>query len=220
MRNNIPHRGTSTSSTGRICRWCLLLCFSIATLENVPSADAFLPSQHGKSWTCSVSVILQATTGSTYDPEEEVNRRLVRAKEVLKMSKAKLESRAIQATAGGESKAPVGASGIPFFASKKATVDPQRRQRVIKARDDKTGLVTADGEKMAAISEQEEWQVRSLFELFENEMGEAGDVYSPKSLQLADRDLVAGVWNLRKSMHTADYLKIFDKKNFFIGEDN
>jgi hypothetical protein len=217
MRNKIQHPGTS--STGRIFPWCLLLCFSISNLENAPSADAFLPSHHGKALTCSVSVILQATTGSSYDPEEEVNRRLARAKEVLKKSKAKLESRASQATAGGESKAPV-AAALPFFASKKVTVDPQRRERVIKARDDKTGLVTADGEKMAAMSEQEEWQVRSLFEVFENEMGETADVYSQTSLQLADRDLVAGVWNLRKSMHNDDYAKIFDKRNRFIGEDN
>jgi hypothetical protein len=192
----------------------------MAYLENLPSADAFLLSQHGKPLTCPVSVILKATTDSMYDPEEEVNRRLVRAKEVLKMSKAKLESRASQATAGGASKAPVGAAGVPFFASKKVTVDPQRRESVIKARDEITGLVTADGEKMAAMSEQEEWQVRSLFDLFENEMGETADVYSQTSQQLADRDLVVGVWNLRKHMHTADYMKIFDKKNFFIGEDN
>lgn len=156
---------------------------------------------------------------SSYDPEEEMKRQLAKAKEILAKSKAKLEEKEKKME---EEKEKEKAGPVPFFASKqKPLSDPdQRRDRVIKAKDEKTGLVTADGEKMAAMSEEEEWEFRSLLEVFENEMDENEDVYSEASQQLAERDVAASIWNLRKQMKTEDYLKIFDKKNRFIGEDN
>ena len=113
---------------------------------------------------------------------------------------------------------------VPFFASVETSDDESassegRREAMIKAVDQDTGLVTADGEKMAALSEKEEWQVRSLLEVFENELNESdGDVYSLASKQLAERDVAASIWNLRKELQMEDYKKIFDAKNRFIGE--
>mmetsp|Transcript_11998 Transcript_11998/g.20342 ORF Transcript_11998/g.20342 Transcript_11998/m.20342 type:complete len:100 (+) Transcript_11998:332-631(+) len=93
------------------------------------------------------------------------------------------------------------------------------REGVIKSRDEKTGLITTDGEKMAQLSEDEKWEERSLNEVFQSEVGEAEDVYSMAAQQLADRDVAMSIFNLRKSMMNEDYRAIFDKKNRFIGED-
>ena len=171
-------------------------------------------------------VVLHANDDLTYDPEEEVKRRLVRAKEVLEKSKAKLKSKEEDNDKDTKNKPKVSKKSakseapLPFFAAKTKVADSTRREQVIKATNEKTGLVRADGEKMAAMSETEEWENRSLLEVFENTIDENADVYSMASKQLAERDVVASVWNLRKVMKTEDYLKIFDKRNFFIGENN
>jgi hypothetical protein len=109
---------------------------------------------------------------------------------------------------------------LPFFASREAVplVD-NKRQKVIKSIDQETGLITTDGEKMARLSEEEAWEARSLFEVFENEIADK-DAYSVTSKQLATRDVAASIWNLRKTLQSDDYRKIFDEKNRFIGEGN
>lgn len=149
------------------------------------------------------------------DVEGQINLGLQRAREVLEKSKAKLAAReeAGRATILGAD------ASVPFFAqtSKKDVVS---REGVVKSVDEKTGLITADGERMAAISEQEDWEFRPLFEVFENEMTDEEDRYSLASQQLASRDVAASVFNLRKQLQLDDYHKIFDTKNRFIGEDN
>ena len=35
---------------------------------------------------------------------------------------------------------------------------------------------------------------------------------------LADRDVVASIWNLRKTLHNDDFVRVFDKQNRFIGD--
>ena len=133
-----------------------------------------------------------------------------RARAVLEKSKAKL---ALEEGTSSSTAPKTTAAGTPFFAQRSVS-----RDRVVKSINVETGLVTADGEVMAAISEQEDWEMRSLAEVFENEMSENEDVYSAASKQLADRDLAASVFNLRKHLQTDDFLKIFDKRNYFIGE--
>jgi hypothetical protein len=137
----------------------------------------------------------------------EISKGLERARALLKKSKAKLASKA-----SGAAEAPK----IPFFATSGKNIVARD---VVKSVDAKTGLITADGEKMAAISEAEDWEFRSLSEVFQSEINENGDVYSRTNRQLADRDVAASIWNLRKELKTEDYLRIFDKKNYFIGED-
>ena len=139
-----------------------------------------------------------------------------RARAVLEKSKAKLAAQEEEQGAAATKKtvAPSSAdAATPFFAQRSVN-----RAGVVKTRDDETGLITADGEVMAAISEQEDWEMRSLSEVFENETDENGDVYSLASQQLAERDVAASVWNLRQKLQTDDYLKIFDKRNRFIGD--
>jgi len=166
---------------------------------------------------------------------DDVASRLERAKAILAKSKEKLAEKeqqellngsAATATATPNGAANGAANGatngeepsLPFFASR--VVPPQRRREtVIKTMDEMTGLITTDGEKMATLSEQEEWELRGLLEVFENEI-EGDDVYSMASKQLAERDVAASIWNLRKTLQTEDYQRIFDRKNFFIGEDN
>ncbi|CAB9496544.1 expressed unknown protein [Seminavis robusta] len=240
------HTSSSLWIPPSMYRLCLV-AFAVAMFDRVPLANSFLQAQpithHHHHYHCqyhqmNTFFLLQAAGGTddyttkAYDPEEEVKRRLARAKAVLEKSKQKLEQNqqtaaaaaaAAAATEESSSTTTTSSSNLPFFAAKKATAntDPQRRrERVIKARDESTGLITADGEKMAAMSEQEEWEIRPLSEVFDNEMEENADVYSLASQQLADRDVVASIWNLRKVMKTEDYMRIFDKKNWFIGEDN
>ena len=142
--------------------------------------------------------------------DEEIEERLSRARALLEKTKAKMEK--------SSKKEEEESTPLPFFASKQKK--KSNRDGVIKSRDEKTGLVTADGEKMAALSEEEEWERKSLFEVFENEIDENEDVYSLASQQLATRDVAASIWDLRKSLQGSDYQRIFDKKNRFIGEDN
>ena len=166
----------------------------------VPRVDV-----HGALNRCSA-----ATTSSSMETDDEIDRRLEQARALWQKSKAKLESKDSRKE-----------ESLPFFASAQTRfVASSVRDGIIKSKNEETGLVTADGEKMAAVSEQEEWEVRSLLEVFDNEIGENEDVYSLASQQLAERDVAASVWNLRKTMQTEDYRRIFDTKNIFIGEDN
>jgi hypothetical protein len=119
---------------------------------------------------------------------------------------------------------------VPFFASAIQVQAPprrigttstsldQKRDAVTKSRNAQTGMITTDGEKMAALSEKEEWESRPLMQVFQNENNAASS--SSTSRQLADRDVAASIFNLRQKLHTLDYQRIFDPRNRFIGEDN
>ena len=139
-------------------------------------------------------------------PEDEIQSMLERARKVLAKSKAKLEATGDAPT-----------NEIPFFATSASMDRRTKREHVTKSRSEETGLITADGEKMARLSEIEQWELRSLLEVFENEGSE--DVSSAASKQLAERDMAASIFNLRKQMQTEDYRRIFDSRNRFIGED-
>jgi hypothetical protein len=133
---------------------------------------------------------------------------LERARQVLAKSKAKLEATGDAPT-----------NEIPFFATSASMDRITKREQVTKSRDEETGLITADGEKMARLSESEQWEMRSLLEVFENEIGDTDGVSSMTSKRLAERDVAASIFNLRKQMQTEDYRRIFDTRNRFIGED-
>jgi len=143
---------------------------------------------------------------------DEVDRTLAKARSLLEKSKAKLaeggDTKTVKATAPQIEVA----NGLPFFASKA----PTSRDSVI--HEGENGITT-DGEKMAQLSEEEEWETKPISQVFSNEMKENEDVYSLASQQLASRDVAASIWDLRKSLQGEDYRKIFDKKNRFIGED-
>jgi hypothetical protein len=149
---------------------------------------------------------------ATYDNDAELDRQisssLARAKALIEKSKGSETTTSLSSSSSST-------ADMPYFAT--MTVD--REQRMIKAKDAKTGLITADGEAMAAISEQEVWEARPLSEVFQSEVGEKEDIYSLVSQQLNQRDVAASVVNLRKQLQQEDYQRIFDKQNYFIGED-
>jgi len=187
-----------SSETKRFVKSGVLL----ASLLLCDGASAFVVSQR------ILKASKQQVTTLRASPEDEIARQLERARELLAKSKAKLE-----ATGDAEP------YEIPFFATSYSMDSTTKREKVTKSRNEETGLITADGEKMARISENEQWEMRSLQEVFENEIGDTEDVTSMASKQLAERDVAASIFNLRKQMKTEDYRRIFDTRNHFIGED-
>lgn len=153
---------------------------------------------------------------------DEVTMSLERAKALLRESKEKLAAKqnGSTLTVDRQEEQKPSQPPLPFFASREPPQSTNnKRKRVTKTVDEETGLITTNGAEMARLSEEEEWEVRSLFEVFENEIGDK-DVYSATSQQLATRDVAASIWNLRKTLQNDDYRRIFDKSNRFIGEDN
>ena len=184
---------------------------AIVLLSLCSPTFGFAPSATTRTSSSSSYVVLRATAKK--DPVEDDIAQLQRkARQLLEKSKAKLASKEDKQKAKTKTAA---TSALPFFATVVIS-----REGVIKSRNEETGLLVADGERMAALSEKEEWQVRPLFEVFENEMSENEDVYSLASQQLAQRDVAASIFDLRKQLQTDDYKKIFNKRNPFIGEDN
>mmetsp|Transcript_23231 Transcript_23231/g.27970 ORF Transcript_23231/g.27970 Transcript_23231/m.27970 type:complete len:222 (-) Transcript_23231:61-726(-) len=153
------------------------------------------------------------------NPEQDIDRTLARAKELLEKSKAKLAAKGEEqdAVASKEGKtSPV--ANLPFFADRDGATVEEKRRQVTKSQDEDTGLITTDGEMMAKLSEEEKWEVRSLDDVFKNEIEADGE--SEKSKSLAERDIAASIRSMRTIMKMEDYKKIFDTRNRFIGEDN
>jgi hypothetical protein len=137
--------------------------------------------------------------------DDDINRQLVKAKELLEKAKAKMAQKQQQQ----EEEA---------AALKKKQMTPDtivdKKMSVIKSRNEETGLIRCDGEVMAALSEEEEWELKGIFDVFENEVEESG-----VSKHLAERDVAASIYNLRLSLQNEDYRRIFDKRNRWIGEE-
>lgn len=217
----------SSKHVAKLTRFCLL-AIALCLTARMPLSTSFTPPGAGplhprvaenptvqhEYQRFGTSVVLRAT----FDAEADVQQRLARAKEMLAKSKAKLKRREEKT---GE-KEDSDAAAVPFFAAKSKKGDSEtRRKLVIKATNDETGLVQADGAKMAELSEKEEWEIRSVLGAFgtDKEDIENAEIYAKATESLSDRDAMANMWNLRKRMKTEDYEKIFDKRNFFIGED-
>lgn len=127
---------------------------------------------------------------------DEITLQLAKAKELLKEAKAKMNQQ--EETKEENLKTPL-----------------KSAESKIKFKDEETGLIMCDGDLMAALSEEEEWEQRSLLDVFESEI-EDDEI----TKQLASRDVTASIRNMRLKMHNEDYRRIFDKRNRFIGEDN
>jgi hypothetical protein len=149
------------------------------------------------------SLQLQAADGH---PENDIAKQLERAKALIAKAKQKMETKEQQEeepTSGN----------VPFFASKDAS-QSNKKGKVIKTTNEE-GLFTTDGDLMAEMSEGEEWEVRKLLDLFEDQSSNASE---EGTKTIADRDVAASIYNLRKVLQTEDYMKIFDKRNRFIGD--
>lgn len=137
--------------------------------------------------------------------DDDINRQLAKAKELLEKAKDKMAQNQQQLQEEAA-------------ALKKSKITPDtivdKKTSVIKSRNEDTGLIRCDGEVMAALSEEEEWELKGIFDVFEDEV-EQSDV----SKQLAERDVAASIYNLRLSLQNEDYRKIFDKRNRWIGDE-
>ena len=151
---------------------------------------------------CSVKLCAVAS------PDDEITKQVERAKKLIENTKAKIEAKEKEEleALNDDKKAPK--KDVPFFASKK---EPNKKKKVTKTQNEE-GLITTDGEMMAQMSETEDWEVRSLLDVFENEIEESTDDH------FANRDVAASIYGLQRSMQLEDFRKIFNKRNPRIGE--
>ena len=159
----------------------------------------------------------------TAGAEDEVSRQLAKAKELIERTKQKMEKKEKAASKdNGDAEETTGAvsndddEDLPFFA-----VDPtageKRRELITKTKDEESGLITTDGEKMASLAEGEKWESRGLYDLFENEREE--DEENLVKEARASRDVARNMMGLKRIMNKEDFDSIFDKRNWVIGEE-
>lgn len=225
---------------------CMMVVLCIASPQQL--ASAAYPEQRTLSFQstkCCRKSLSKATTTVAPLPrwsdtrlassamDDSLERQLAKARELLAISKAKLQ---IQEASRRDEDAQQDA--LPFFATLEQPSGTQdnvdKRSIVVKTRDEKSGLITTDGELMAKLSESEKWERRSIWEVFdqqellaesvreemEKQLQRTDDTTKKTSRSLNDRDVAASIFNLRKVLQKEDYKKIFDPNNRFIGEDN
>jgi hypothetical protein len=192
------------------------------------TAGGFLPARFGSTHTfpterrqpCSRRMKRLSMIG--YIPsEEEIEKQLARAKELLERSQAKIESGALGTNdeSHGEER--------NIDIKNKTMLDLKTKRVMVTKVENKDGLVVVDGELMARYSEEEEWEIRPLMEVFEDDdsfQDENNTYYglllasTNTTKKLAQRDEVASIRNLQTLMNRQDFQNIFDERNFFIGE--
>ena len=90
---------------------------------------------------------------------DDVSRQLARAKELLEEAKAKMDKQEEKMKEVGENDG----------SNNTVSTDTELRDRIIKSKNEETGLIMCDGDIMAELSESEEWEQRSLLDVFESE---------------------------------------------------
>jgi len=168
------------------------------------------------------------------DGDDAISLQLSKARELLARAKAKLDtSEGVSATVDialtsdgdiiKEKKTALEQEEdgpLPFFAKASEADKALRRNSLTKTSDETTGLKTFDGEKMASISASEKWESRPLLDVFEEEVDEERrKTMSSTNAALDQRDVGASIYNLRKKLQNSDFEKIFNKRNYFIGEE-
>jgi hypothetical protein len=242
-RTNRQYRSMSKGTPTLSC-WFLILALisqsasAFLLLVTVPAPPHATLSVRSRSSRTRIFLGAANANGA----EDDISRQLERARALIAKSKAKIERKneltlldsviSPDGGGGGTGAAAATATGknLPFFASKTTAPttttttstasannnNSNKMDQVIKSRNQETGLLVADGEKMAQRSEGEEWVRRPLLEVFEQE----GEESATATSGLANRDVAASIYNLRRLLQTEDYRRIFDSKNRFIGEDN
>lgn len=155
-----------------------------------------------------------SSLSSSDNKKTEIQKQVERAKAAVAASRAILEAQDQAADDLEEAKENDGdetKESLPFFASATAETKNGKKEKVMKKKNE-DGLFTTDGDLMAKLSEEETWERRPLMEVFKDEK-EKGPVSKN-----VDRDIGQSMYNLRKKLQTDDFLRIFDKKNHFIGE--
>ena len=171
--------------------------------------------------------VKETKTKTTPTKNEDIMKQLERAKATIAVSRAKIEAQEAFVKYIKEADDKQNDSNdkekeiVPFFATANNDNDNSntsngKKEKVIKDKNEDTGSFTTDGELMAKLSEQEEWESRPILEVFETEEQE-GEKKSFNAKNV-DRDIAKSMFNLRKSLQTEDFMKIFDKRNIFIGD--
>jgi len=164
----------------------------------LPSSDAFVPM----SSTTNTFIVQKSplhTTLRMSSTDDDVSVQLAKAKELLAKAKAKLEE--------GEVKEKKD--------KKSSSSRDSKKEKVLKSTTD-SGSFTTDGDMMAELSEEEEWEMRSLLDVFEEEF--PNEDSERRATDKKDRDIAMAMFNLRKRMFNDDYKKIFNSKDWRIGE--
>jgi hypothetical protein len=204
-QNENPRTVSSSCHASFFSRPTLGLCILVASqLALMPQSTTAFAVPHMKQQR---SLQLRAISNQ----DDEITKQVERARELLRKTKAKIEAKEQEEldALNGDNGATNGS--VPFFASKDV-VQNNKKEKVTKTQNEE-GLITTDGEMMAQLSETEEWEVRSLLECFENEKEDT------KADYFANRDVSASIYNLRKTLQLKDFQRIFDSKNFFIGDN-
>jgi len=176
---------------------CLL---SGSEITPVSHAFTLIPSLNGRA--IHVSRIPSRLYSSS-SVDDDISRQLAKARALLDQAKAKVAQEKEQ-------------SNIDTSNEKNSNGEQDKktkRDTVTKSMNEETGLITTDGELMAELSEEEDWEVRGLLDVFESEIKDDSVTNS-----LAERDVAASIQAMRISMQNDDYQKIFDSRNRFIGE--
>ena len=164
----------------------------------LPSSDAFVPMS-SRTNTFIVQKSPLHTTLRMSSTDDDVSVQLAKAKELLAKAKAKLEE--------GEVKEKKD--------KKSSSSRDSKKEKVLKSTTD-SGSFTTDGDMMAELSEEEEWEMRSLLDVFEEEF--PNEDSERRATDKKDRDIAMAMFNLRKRMFNDDYKKIFNSKDWRIGE--
>jgi hypothetical protein len=179
-----------------------ILCILSYTINSVSSFT--IHSATSQSRISSNTKYSPSTTELNLSVDDDLSRQLAQARELIEKSKAKVAEQE-------KTKKETVATTI---ATEPQNNEIDKKTSVTKFTDD-NGLITCDGDLMAALSEDEDWELKGLMDMFEDETEE-----SDVKKSLADRDVAASIFNMRLKMHGADYRRIFDTRNRFIGEDN
>jgi len=159
-----------------------------------------------------------------YDPS--VAAQIRKARKLLRDTKKKMEIEQQQQQQSDESSSTESpTAALPFFAQKSFTATAIDHTQKIKSKT-KSGQIIADGDTMTSLSNSEPWELRSLTDIgFESEArsdfdGNLVEVEANGEVKktIAERDLAASIYNLRKVLKTEDFRRVFDSRNFFIGE--
>jgi len=161
-----------------------------------------------------------------YDPS--VAAQIRKARKLLRDTKKKMEieqQKQQQSDESSSAESPPTAAAIPFFAQKSFTATAIDHTQKIKSKT-KSGEIIADGDTMTSLSNSEPWELRSLTDIgFESEArsdfdGNLVEVDANGEVKktIAERDLAASIYNLRKVLKNEDFRRVFDSRNRFIGE--
>ena len=155
-----------------------------------------------------------------YDPA--IAAQIRKARKLLRDAKQKMEIEEKQQQNADESSTTPTAP-LPFFAQQSFTATAIDHTQKIKSKT-KSGDIIADGDTMTSLSNSEPWERRSLSDIgFESEARSDYDgnlIAADEDVKrkLAERDLAASIYNLRKVMQNEDFRRVFDARNRFIGE--